>query len=488
MARNILTVGATALILALSSLDSSAQENQAFDLVSMGNGDTYTGKIVLERFDIDTPYGKISVPLQQAREVHIGNARSIVSLDTTFGDRFRGLLRQSELTIVRGLDPPLPLAIRDISSIRIGPKASRTGKLIASDTVETAGGDLFSARVATGELLIKTPSGLSLISLDDLHILEIALSGDRLTAQATLNSGVIQQGTPLTATILVHNRYGDRLTIPIRELRSMGIGVNFKGDESPRFNYRMQVPQAALFQDRMRDGSLGPEMVALRGGNFTRGDLQGGGDSDEHPPQDIRLAPFAIGVYEVTFEEYDRFAKTTNDERPEDEGWGRERRPVINVSWDQAKKYTEWLTRQTGESYRLPTDAEWEYAARAGSKTQFWWGNQTDVAKANCAGCGSLWDSEKSSPVGRFPANPFGLHDTAGNVFEWVIDCWSNSFAEAPRDGAPYLRPECGVRVIRGGAWSFPPAESRSANRWRNFQSRRSDDTGFRVVRLLPPR
>ena len=107
------------------------------------------------------------------------------------------------------------------------------------------------------------------------------------------------------------------------------------------------------------------------------------------------------------------------------------------------------------------------------------------MARANCEGCGSLWDGEKTAPVGRFSANAFGLHDTAGNVFEWVADCYHNTFEHAPANGAALDKPGCGKRVIRGGAWSFPPKEIRSANRWRDFPARRSDDTGFRVVREI---
>ncbi len=196
--------------------------------------------------------------------------------------------------------------------------------------------------------------------------------------------------------------------------------------------------------------------------------------------------PFAMGLYEVTFEEYDRFCSATGCDRPDDGEWGRGRHPVINVSWEEAVAYTKWLSEKTGHTYRLPTDAEWEYAAKGGTTTKFWWGDDVGVAKANCAQCGSIWDAEKTARVGKFPPNPYGLHDTAGNVFEWTADCYHSSFAEAPADGSPLEKePGCGKRVIRGGAWSFPPKEIRSTNRWRDFPTRRSDDTGFRVVREI---
>ena len=165
-----------------------------------------------------------------------------------------------------------------------------------------------------------------------------------------------------------------------------------------------------------------------------------------------------------------------------DQAWGRGNRPVINVSWLEAQAYVDWLSAQTGQPYRLPSDAEWEYAHRAGATTRFPWGDDSGQARANCEGCGSIWDGDKSAPRGRFEANAFGLYDTAGNVFEWVADCFTDRFSSAPADGSPVDKPGCGKRVIRGGAWSFPPHEIRSANRWRDFPSRRSDDTGFRLA------
>jgi formylglycine-generating enzyme required for sulfatase activity len=284
--------------------------------------------------------------------------------------------------------------------------------------------------------------------------------------------------------VIVETRFGNRLEIPFTHLSRLALRVNHSGKRS-RFLSVLRVNPADLIQDSMRDGSPGPQMIAVGGGSFSRGDLQGDGDDDEKPPVRIRLAPYAIGIYEVTFREYDQFCDDTGRRKPDDQQWGRGSRPVVNVSWEDARAYTEWLSRRTGQPYRLPTDAEWEYAARAGTGSRYWWGNEAEPHRANCAECNSLWDGEKSAPIGRFPANPFGLHDTAGNVFEWVEDCWVDNFAEVSEDGKPPQQEECGKRVIRGGAWSFPFKEIRSANRWRDFPSRSSDDTGFRVVREL---
>jgi formylglycine-generating enzyme required for sulfatase activity len=126
----------------------------------------------------------------------------------------------------------------------------------------------------------------------------------------------------------------------------------------------------------------------------------------------------------VTFEEYAKFATAVGRKLPEGEGWGTGNRPVINVSWKDAVAYAEWLSEQTGKRYRLPSEAEWEYAAGAGTETKYWWGNEVGINRANCDGCGSQWDNKQTAPVGSFDANPLGLYDTAGKVFEWVQDCW----------------------------------------------------------------
>ncbi len=160
----------------------------------------------------------------------------------------------------------------------------------------------------------------------------------------------------------------------------------------------------------------------------------------------------AMGKYAVTFDEWDACVAGggCNGYRPEDEGWGRGRRPVINVSWDDAQSYVQWLSRNTGKTYRLPTEAEWEYAARGGTRTEYWWGNDVGHNNANCNGCGSQWDNNMTAPVGSFRANPFGLYEMLGNVYQWCQDCYDGN---------------CGERVIRGGSWSYNPRILRSADR-----------------------
>jgi len=243
-----------------------------------------------------------------------------------------------------------------------------------------------------------------------------------------------------------------------------------------------------VFRDRLADGSQGPELVVIPAGRFRMGDLQGGGDPDEVPVREVRIArPFALGRYELTFAEYARFCGATGSALPDDSGFGRGRHPVVNVTWPDALAYTVWLSEQTGERYRLPSEAEWEYAARGGARTRFWWGDEPGSGRANCGGCGTRWDGEGTAPAGSLPVNPFGLHEVLGNLWEWTADCYHNSYEGVPADGSPHVYRDCGQKVIRGGSWVVPPRELRAANRWRVYPVAPSDEIGFRVVRDLAP-
>jgi formylglycine-generating enzyme required for sulfatase activity len=254
-----------------------------------------------------------------------------------------------------------------------------------------------------------------------------------------------------------------------------------------------QVAQAhtAGFRDTVPDGSLGLEMVVIPAGSFAMGCVSGKEcNADELPVRTVVTfdRPFAIGKYEVTFAKYDHFAEATGREKPEDGGWGRGQRPVINVSSEDAQAYASWLSKQTSKRYRVPSEAEWEYAARAGTRTQFWWGDRIGSNRANCLDCGSQWDGMKTAPVGSFAPNPFGLHDTAGNVWEWTQDCWHWYYEGAPIDGTAWEEAgggDCGRRVVRGGSWGDVPEFLRSAYRYRYFAGYRNINLGFRLAQDL---
>ncbi len=207
-----------------------------------------------------------------------------------------------------------------------------------------------------------------------------------------------------------------------------------------------------------------PEMVRIESGSFTMGSLNG--DDDERPIHTVTIDyPFALGATEVTFEQYDIYADANGLDFPNDRGWGRGNQPVINVSWNDIQGYVSWLNEQTGEEYRLPSEAEWEYAARAGSTTEYSWGDEIGVNKANCASCGSEWDEEQTAPVGSFAPNAFGLYNMHGNVWEFVQDCYIASYEETPWAGSAVEVENCSRRVLRGGSWISAPQALRSATR-----------------------
>ena len=237
-----------------------------------------------------------------------------------------------------------------------------------------------------------------------------------------------------------------------------------------------------------RDCEDCPEMVVVPAGSFRMGCVSGQDCwiANEFPVHEVRVPAFALGRYEVLFEEYDRFVAATGRESPGDRGWGRGGRPVIYVSWEDATAYAEWLSAETGERYRLPSEAEWEYAARAGTTTAYSWGADIGQNRANCYDCGSRWDREQTAPAGSFAANAWGLHDMHGNVEEWVEDCWHDSYARAPADGSAWTRGgDCGRRVVRGGCWVSGPWHLRSAKRGRSGVGVWNGVVGFRLARTL---
>ena len=243
---------------------------------------------------------------------------------------------------------------------------------------------------------------------------------------------------------------------------------------------------------RLRDCEGCPEVVVVPGGSYTMGSpwSEAGRDDDEGPVHRVTIGErFAVGVHEVTFDEWDACVRGggCNGYRPGDREWGRGNRPVIHASWHDAQAYVRWLRRKTGAGYRLLSEAEWEYVARAGSRTSYHWGEDIGRNRANCRGCGSRWDDEGTAPVGSFPANGFGLRDVHGNVWEWVEDCWNEGYAGAPSDGGAWESGECGLRVLRGGSWSDKPRNLRSANRSGNAAGIRLFLNGFRVARTLTP-
>ena len=265
-------------------------------------------------------------------------------------------------------------------------------------------------------------------------------------------------------------------------------------------------PGPADFEE-FRDCADCPAMIALPAGAFVMGSPpdEKGRDADEGPQRRVSVPRVAIGKYEVTFAQWDACVDAGGcSHRPEDQGWGRGERPVINVSWDDAQAYVRWLSAKTGAGYRLPSEAEWEFAARAGTSGRF--SNDGDerisarspimrigrpaISERNTACSDGV--GKQTAPVGSFAANPWGLYDVHGNVWEWVQDCWhDSSYRGAPTDGSAWMngdRGDCSRAVVRGGSWYNDPQGLRSADRIWFSRGYRDYFTGFRVSRTLPAR
>jgi len=261
------------------------------------------------------------------------------------------------------------------------------------------------------------------------------------------------------------------------------------------------------FRDKLKDGSLGPEVVQIPGGTFQMGSNDG--ESDEKPVHTVTVKSFAMGKYEATRGEFRKFVEATSYKTDAEKGdgcygwtgseWKKDssfnwknvgftqddKHPVVCVSWNDAKAYVKWLSEQTGKDYRLPTEAQWEYAARAGTTTKYWWGNEIGKNNANCDGCGSQWDNKQTAPVGSFKPNPFGLYDVSGNVWEWLEDKWHDSYNGAPVDGSAWMSGDSNFHLLRGGSWSGSDGDDlRCADRAGGDTTNGGNFRGLRISRV----
>jgi len=274
------------------------------------------------------------------------------------------------------------------------------------------------------------------------------------------------------------NRWQDFATV-LAALNNQGKVANLDSTTA-------NIPQVhSTFRDTLSGGSLAPLMTVIPAGRFQMGDLHGDGHEDEHPVHAVEITqPFALAVNPVTFEEYEQFIRATGKELPNDEGWGRDTRPVINVSWFDAMVYCEWLSKHTGHEYRLPTEAEWEYAARAGTSDKYCFGNDGERLKDYA------WYTEnaggKTQPVGKKEANAWGLYDMHGNVWEWTASSWKDRYEgqESQFLGKNNANNDSPI-VLRGGSWLNEARGLRVSCRDNWDASGRGDFVGFRPARLF---
>ena len=237
------------------------------------------------------------------------------------------------------------------------------------------------------------------------------------------------------------------------------------------------------FQDTLKDGSKGPDMVWLPAGSFAMGSPGTSTSNDERPRHSVKLKKFAISKFEITIAEYEKFAKATKRTMPDDLYMEHDTSPVVLIKWDDAYNYSKWLSEQTGHKYRLPSEAEWEYAASGGQDSPFWWGYEEKPGMAHCFTCGSQFDPRKPAKIGKFKPNQFGLNDTAGNVAEWAYDCWHATYDNAPTDGSVWEGGDCSQRVARGGSYISPQQSVRVTKRDKFKSDSGYDHVGFRLAR-----
>lgn len=242
------------------------------------------------------------------------------------------------------------------------------------------------------------------------------------------------------------------------------------------------LPPGTVF----KDCDQCPEMVVVPAGLFVMG--LGGKIPREGPPHRVIISkPFAMGRFEVTFDQWDAcMADNVCTFNPDDHEWGRGNRPVINVEYAHAEEFVAWVSAKTGQQYRIPSEAEWEYAHRGGTVTAYPWGDDAGVNKASCKDCKSQWSAHSTAPVGSFEPNPFGIYDTVGNAFEWVADCWNPTHEGAPMDGSARTDGDCRLRAMRGGSFYYYKKVARASYRAKNPANVRSYWLGFRVARNLP--
>ncbi|QEP43329.1 formylglycine-generating enzyme family protein [Ectothiorhodospiraceae bacterium BW-2] len=266
---------------------------------------------------------------------------------------------------------------------------------------------------------------------------------------------------------------GEASKIPYLKLEEYPDDPLYKEQQRQRQLKREQREERERLE---REGHMSGEMVRVPGGCFQMG--SNSGDSDEKPVHRVCVNSFKIGKYEITQSQWQAVMGSNPSYFSSCGG----NCPVERVSWDDIQLYIKKLNQKTGQRYRLPSEAEWEYAARGGTTTKYWWGDNIGRNNANCDGCGSQWDDKSTAPVGSFKPNAFGLYDMSGNVWEWVQDCWNGSYNGAPDNGSAWESGECGRRVLRGGSWYYRPDNLRSAYRYWDSSGARGFNFGFRLI------
>lgn len=391
------------------------------------------------------------------------------------------------------------------------PAIALSGSAIAPDTTipqaATSSTTLSTTPLTTTDVSISDEATLAPIDMAaalSANTSDEMISSDSSSSTPLVTYALTVKTTPAQARVRILNipdRYQPGIQLPAG---SYHIEVSHTGydmqrswveiidkDLAPEFSLTQSIAPGDEISSEVITSikSEGPEMIGIPTGSFFMGNKN---DALSMPVHKVTLSkPFAISKFEITFDDYDMFAQATNRTLPSDNRWGRGNRPVINVSFEDARAYANWLSETTGKKYRLPTESEWEYVARADTNSLFWWGDDLQDAsgRANCRrGCNSKFSGlfgAKTAPVGSYPANAFGVFDTAGNVAEWVEDCFADTYTLHAKNGQAMVTKQCDARVVRGG--SAKDSAERLASHMRDYHHAAifEPHLGFRVVMEL---
>ena len=488
----IISIGAIAVILPWWKTARISE----LDVLEMSNGDILRGVLKFDPIRLQTSYGLLLIPKHWIRHVsrHPDQANKSV-LFTVTGEQLSGELIDDELAIFFDRDDLEKIQTDKLIKLHVG-NQNRNRATKFPTVIALHSEDYFYAELTTSDFSVQATYGICTLNIQT--VVRIDFEGDKeIIAKVELKEGAGNIHGLLEDThINLMTEWGQTLTVHVSELASITI---LDGSQSSNEAKKSEVTQCSgennchqfnenfiVFNDPLKDGRSGPDVLVIPAGTYEIGSSvnEVGREVDEHQHSVLIERPFAMTRFEITFSEYDYFASATQRAKPDDKGWGRANRPVINVSAIDASAYAQWLSSQTGKKYRLPTEAEWEYAARAGTKTAYWWGNEIDFNMAVCDGCGSHWDKVSSAPVGIFLRNDFGLYDTLGNVSELTCSPYVQVYDGAEKRCAKSLSNDTAV-AIRGGGWSDHPFRLRAAARKSLLANEGNEMVGFRLVREL---
>ncbi len=441
------------------------------DKLILHDGQKLQGRLLLNQVRIETAVGALTLDRSAISEITCPeDAKEPVIIRTHRGDRLSGFLEPWQLEI-EAENGVTPIERNTVKRILLAGASDVDAADQGDHRIILKNGDRLHGRLQESRLAV----------------------GDQpvdLAATVQLDLGEAKDGTPITVvsngSAAPNRSEGTFKKIGFRHWS----GSDIKVSQAWLASIETDANERLAFQDGHADGSPCsdcPLMQVIPRGSYLMGspnavDMNRPNEGPVHP---VTIAnPFALGVHEISFDQWDACrADGVCRNRGADERFGRGSRPAISLSLDDAKQFLTWLSEKTGHAYRLPTEAEWEYAARAGSTTLYYWGDEVGKANAVCESCGTKWDNKRSAPTGSFPSNPFGLHDILGNAWEWTADCWNESYDGAPSDGSAWVEGDCSGHVMRGGAWFSFPVNLRTTTRFRGVVDNRYLSKGLRVAR-----